>query len=385
MFPVLIVGLGLVAVRRLGWRELNLVRGVALFAVLAVPWHVLVAWRSPMLFNFYVVDNHLLRFLDARRYVEDDVPSSTLAFLIASFLWAFPWSVFALARCEPDRSARASSRPVIVIWLAVIVGLFALSLFKHEYYALPAFPALAVLVGAAWTSGRDIGRWLVIGLLGCSVVGLWALRMGAGLTPAQALSGLAELNAYYRILRGQGAAFPFASARPFGELLQGLGIVLVLGWALATLLWFRAQRRGAFIAVVGVACLITILIFRLLDVVEPMHSVKETARAITAEAGPADVLVVEGTLEYSPALPFYTGRRFAMVNGALNYFSIAASLPEARGLFMNTGDLLRLWEGPQRVFLVVRRPRGQSVVSALPAARVHEIGRFGSRWLYSNR
>jgi len=385
VFPVLIVALGLLAVRRLGWRELNLARGAALFAVLAVPWHALVAWRSPVLFNFYVVDNHLLRFLDARRYVEDDVPNSTLAFLVASFIWAFPWSVFTLARGEPDRSPRARWRPVIVIWLAVIVGLFALSRFKHEYYALPAFPALAVLVAAAWTSGRDIGRWLVIGLLGCSVVGLWAVWIGAVLTPAQALNGLAELNAYYRILRDQGAAFPFASARPFGELLQGLGIVLVAGWALATLLWFRAWRRGAFIALVGMAGLITMLIFRLLDVVEPIHSVKETARAITAEASPADVLVVEGTLEYSPALPFYTGRRFAMVNGALNYFSVAASLPEARGLFMSTGDLLRLWEGPRRVFLVVRRPRGQSVVAALPAARVHEIGPFGSRWLYSNR
>jgi hypothetical protein len=385
VFPVLIVALGLLAVRRLGWRELNLARGAALFAVLAVPWHALVAWRSPVLFNFYVVDNHLLRFLDARRYVEDDVPNSTLAFLVASFIWAFPWSVFTLARGELDRSPRARWRPVIVIWLAVIVGLFALSRFRHEYYALPAFPALAVLVAAAWTSGRDIGRWLLIGLLGCSVVGLWAVWIGAVLTPAQALNGLAELNAYYRILRDQDAAFPFASARPFGELLQGLGVVLVASWALATLLWFRAWRRGAFIALVGMAGLITMLIFRLLDVVEPIHSVKETARAITAEASPADVLVVEGTLEYSPALPFYTGRRFAMVNGALNYFSVAASLPEACGLFMSTGDLLRLWEGPRRVFLVVRRPRGQSVVAALPAARVHEIGRFGSRWLYSNR
>jgi hypothetical protein len=134
-----------------------------------------------------------------------------------------------------------------------------------------------------------------------------------------------------------------------------------------------------------VAGVITVLIFRLLDVVEPQHSVKEIARAITAQAGPADVLVVEGTLEYSPALPFYTGRRFAMVNGAVDYFSVVASLPEARGVFMGTGDLIRLWEGPQRVFLVVRRPRGQSVVAALPAAQVHELGRFGSRWLYANR
>ncbi len=385
VFPALIVGLGLVVVRRLGWRELNLVRGGALVAAIAVPWHALVAWRSPTLFSVYVIDNHLLRFLNARRYVEDDVPSSTLAFLVASFLWAFPWSVFVLARREPDRSAQARWRAVVVIWLGVIVGLFALSRFKHEYYALPAFPALAVLVGAAWSSGRDVGRWLAIGLVGCGAVGLWALWMGAGLTPAQTLSGLAELNAYYRILRNQGAPLPFASARPFGELLQWLGLVLLVGWGLATLCWFRTRRRAAFVALVGVGGVITVLIFRLLDVVEPIHSVKETAQAITARAGPDDLFVVEGTLEYSPALPFYTGRRFAMVNGALNYLQIAASQPEAHGLFLNTSDLLRLWEGPQRVFLVVRRPRAQSVVAALPPAHVHEIGRYGSRWLYSNR
>jgi len=393
VFPVLILGLGLLAVGRfgahpamsLGWRELNLARGLVVFAAIAVPWHALVAWRSPMLFNFYVVDNHLLRFLNARRYVEDDVPSSTLAFLVASFLWAFPWSVFALARQEPDSSRYARWRPVIVVWLVVIVGLFAASRFKHEYYALPAFPALAVLVGAAWASGRDVGRWLVIGLIGCAVVGVWALWTGAWLTPGQTLTGLAELNAYYRILRDQGAAFPFSSARPFGELLQRLGIVLIAGWSLATFFWFRAWRRGAFVALVGVAWLITTLIFRLLDVVAPIHSVKDTAQALVAQAGPADVLVVEGTLEYSPALPFYTGRHFSMVNGALNYFSIAASLPEADGLFLSTAEFIRLWEGPRRVFLVVRRPRGQSVIAALPAARVHELGRYGSRWLYSNR
>jgi hypothetical protein len=369
----------------LGWRELNLARGLVVFAAIAVPWHALVAWRSPMLFNFYVVDNHLLRFLNARRYVEDDVQSSTLAFLVASFLWAFPWSVFALARQEPDSSRYARWRPVIVVWLVVIVGLFAASRFKHEYYALPAFPALAVLVGAAWASGRDVGRWLVIGLIGCAVVGVWALWTGAWLTPGQTLTGLAELNAYYRILRDQGAAFPFSSARPFGELLQRLGIVLIAGWSLATFFWFRAWRRGALVALVGVAWLITTLIFRLLDVVAPIHSVKDTAQALVAQAGPADVLVVEGTLEYSPALPFYTGRHFSMVNGALNYFSIAASLPEADGLFLSTAEFIRLWEGPRRVFLVVRRPRGQSVIAALPAARVHELGRYGSRWLYSNR
>src|SRR5207247_10807892 len=171
-----------------------------------------------------------LGFLDARRDVEDDVPSSTAAFLIATFLWAFPWGVFALARAEANPSPRARWRPVLVIWLVAVVGLFALSRFKHEYYALPAFPALAVLVGAAWASGRDIRRWLWVGMVGCGAGGLWALFMGAGLTPAQAMRGLPQLNAYYRILHEQGVLFPFASPRPFGVLLPWLGLTLLLGW-----------------------------------------------------------------------------------------------------------------------------------------------------------
>jgi 4-amino-4-deoxy-L-arabinose transferase-like glycosyltransferase len=383
LFPVLIVALAMGVVRRRSWRDLNLARGAALVALVAVPWHALVAWRSPTLFGVYVLDAHLLRFLNARRYVEADVPISTLAFLAASFVWAFPWSVFTLARAAPDPAGRAPWRPLIVLWLLVVVGLFALSRFKHEYYALPAFPALAVLVGGAWASGRDIGRWLGVGLLGCSAVSLGVLWAGARLTPGQVLNGLAELNAYYRILRDQQIPLPF-EPRPFGVLLRGLGLVLLLGWGLATICWARGWRRGAFGTLVGVSGMITLLIFSLLDVVEPHHSVKEVAQTINSKAAPADVLVLEGSLAYSGALPFYTGRRVLLVNGAVDYFSISARLPEARGVFIDTENLVQLWGGPGRVFLVASSP-GQSVAAALPAASVYELGSYGARRLYSNR
>jgi 4-amino-4-deoxy-L-arabinose transferase-like glycosyltransferase len=384
LLPLPIVTLAMIAVRRLSWRELNLAPGAALVAVVAVPWHALVAWRSPTLFGVYLLDAHLLRFFDARRYVEADVPISTLAFFAASFVWTFPWSVFTLARGAPDPDGPARWRPLVVLWLIVVVALFALSRFKHEYYALPAFPALAVLVAGAWASGRDIGRWLGVGLLGCSAVGLWALWAGAGLTRGQVLDGLAELNAYYRILRDQRVPLPFEPA-PFGLLLRSLGLVLVLGWGLASICWARGWRRGAFGALVGVSGTITLLIFSLLDVVEPHHSVKEVAQAINSTAEPADVLVLEGSLSYSGALPFYTGRRALLVNGAVDYYSISAKLPEARGVFLESGDLIRLWQGPRRVLLVTPRPPGQGIVAELPAERVRELGRYGGRRLYANR
>jgi 4-amino-4-deoxy-L-arabinose transferase-like glycosyltransferase len=384
LFPLVIVGLALVVVRRLSWRDLNLVRGVALVMLIAGPWHALVAWRAPVLSGVYVLDAHLLRFVNARRYVEADVPISTLGFLAASFVWAFPWGVFTLARAEPGWTPPARWRPVIALWLVVVVGVFALSRFKHEYYALPAFPALAVLVGAGWAGGRDIGRWLALGLIGCVAVGLGALWIGAGPTAGQVLNGLAELNAYYRILRDQRVPLPFEPGR-FGVLMQVLGWVLLVGWGLAAACWARGWRWAAFTSLIGVAGAITLLIFRLLAIVEPHHSVKEVAQVINAQALPDDLVVLEGSLSYGGALPFYTRRRLLLVNGAVDYYAITARLPEARGVFIDSGELQKLWEGPRRVFLVAHRPFDASLIAALAPARVRDLGAHGGSHLYSNR
>jgi hypothetical protein len=58
-------------------------------------------------------------------------------------------------------------------------------------------------------------------------------------------------------------------------------------------------------------------------------------------------------------------------------------LPAARGYFLEAEGLGALWREPRRVFLVTRHPPLRSVVRTLPS--VLQIGRFGSRWLYSNQ
>jgi 4-amino-4-deoxy-L-arabinose transferase-like glycosyltransferase len=386
LFPVAIVAVTWLWVRQPVRGSLNLGRGVALFAAIALPWHLVVGWREPGLMWFYIVDNQILRFLHLREFLEDDVPVSALGLLLVSFVWFFPWSVFALARPAADgRGGVAAWRPLLVVWALVVIAFFMASRSKLEYYALPAFPALAVRVGAAWSGGRGVGRWFVAGITGCALVGLAVWWLGAHLTPAQALAGLAELNVYYRILRDQGLGFPFTSAAPFGTLLQALGVTLVVGWVIAGACWWTRRRGAAFAALASVGVVIAVLIVRLLHVVEPHHSAEAVSEAILARAGAADVVAHEGSLEYSAALPFYTGRRIVVVNGARGDLDISSRRPEARGWFVDGAGLAARWRGDERVFLVTQRPRPQSVVAALPADGVHELGRFGSRWLYSNR
>ena len=382
VFPVLIVGLVVAWERRLRPAEWNLGRGMAVFAAIALPWHVLVLWREPALAWFYVVDNQILRFLNARAFLEDDVPVGTVAYLVLTFIWFFPWSPLVLAR---PGAARVRGALVAPLWAVTVIVFFALSRSKLEYYALPALPALALLVGAAWASGRDVGRWLTMGAIGAALVGAAAVWVGMHLRPEQALAGLAELNVYYRILRDHGTPFPFASPAPFGHLLAILGLVLCVAPAAAALAWRWGRQLTAFGTLAATGVVIAGLIVRLLYLVEDHHSVKAVAAAITAEAGATDVVAHEGSLEYSAALPFYTARRIVVVDGARGDLDIASRRPEAAGLFPDAQAFVQRWREPARVLLVSQQPPERSVVGLLPASEVRLLGRFGSRWLYANR
>jgi len=392
VFPVLIVGISMVWVGRPALRHLNLGWGAAVFGGVTLPWHLFVAWRDPSLLWFYVVDNQLLRFLNIRGVVEDDVPISTIGFLLVSFLWFFPWGVFLLARPASDPSPTARWRAVIVIWALVVFVFFSLARSKLEYYSLPAFPAMAILVGGAWAGGRDIGRWLWVGLVGCSAVGIWMVWQGAVLTSGQALAGLAEMNVYYRILHEQGLPFPFPSPRPFGLLLQGLGLVLLIGWGFAVFCWMRRWPRASFGTLLATAGVIAILILQLFREIEPHHSAKAVSYAVKANASSADLIVHEGSLEYSAAIPFYTGRRVVVVNGKqgelgerVAVWLAGARGREAEGWYIGTRELAQLWQSPKRIFFVTQRPWTRSILATLPSTHVNKIGRYGSRWLYSNR
>lgn len=154
---------------------------------------------------------------------------------------------------------------------------------------------------------------------------------------------------------------------------------------MAALAWWRGRRHLAFGVVTATAVAIAGLIVQLLYVIEPHHSAAAVSSAITAAAAPADVIAHEGSLEYSAALPFYTGRRVLVVNGERGDLETASRRPEGRGWFVDTAAFAQRWQEGPRMFLVTQRPRGQSIVTALPPASVHVLGQYGSRWLYSNR
>lgn len=431
VFPLLIVGLFFLAGKLGGWEAGKLgsqsepssllasepssfpafkpvfsLPGFLLFLALVVPWHLLAASRNPGFFEFYVIDNQFLRFLNQRSFLEDDVPVTTLRFLILTLVWFFPWSLFLLPGLRQGfpaprgTGAAGRLRWIVGLWALVVLGFFSFSSSKLEHYFLPASPPLSLMVGATWAEAaakspvekRAGSTSLVAGLegslwsaaLGCLLVGLAAVYLSGLLTADMIFSGLAELNVYYRVLRSQGAAFPFAEVEPFARLVETLGWMVALGLPLALLLFSLRRPLISFALVLVVAAGVAGLVMRLLWVIEPHHSAKAVATALRGRSGASDLIVHEGPLEYSGSLPFYTRRRIAVLAGRRGDLDFGSSFPESRHLFFERAEFRDLWEGWRRVFLVTRFDREKSVVGSLPEGSVFLLGRYGSRSLFSN-
>ncbi len=416
VFPLLIVGLfsllifmnnrwrysfggSLLATIRLLFMSRCALCGAFIFLALSLPWHIVAALRNPGFFQFYIVDNQFLRFLNSRAFIEDDVPVTTVAFLVLGFVWFFPWSLFIPAALSRGLFERRLEQPhvkhlrlLVWIWALAVIGFFSLSASKLEHYFLPVIPPLSLITGGLWIQGfasprfvPSLERWLGVGALGCSLFGVGLLLFSDLLTPQALLAGLAELNVYYRILQEQGATLPFASVSPFVQLLKGLGIVLVVGFPLSFIFFRLRFPKASFISILLLGGAVALLVFRLDLVVESHHSSQAVARALMARSGPNDLIVHEGSLEYSGGLPFYTGRQIYLLNGRRGSLDFGSRYDDAKYLFLDNAKFFRAWEGDQRVFLVTRSEVQESVLKNLPSKTVFPVGRYGSRLLYTNR
>src|SRR6185369_4319945 len=126
-------------------------------------------------FWFYFINEHVLRFLNLR-YPRDYNTVPRLYFWAFHLLWLFPFSAYlpAAARGEfrpVDRASRA--RLLALCWTGFVLIFFTFST-TQEYYSMPCYPALALLLGSAMAA-KGSERLLRIGTRAAAVVASAAL------------------------------------------------------------------------------------------------------------------------------------------------------------------------------------------------------------------
>jgi 4-amino-4-deoxy-L-arabinose transferase-like glycosyltransferase len=267
------------------WGRLVQPWGWALLAVITLPWFVYVQWRYPEFGRFFILEQHLGRFLTPAIHPE---PLSyylpVLLGLLLPWTWLLPWALGAGGRWR-DRDFQ-----FLAIWAGVIVVFFSLSRGKLAPYILPALLPLALLVGQGLAQLTGSGRLqfnrrvlkisLVIwGITGLALVAL-SLRPPAPLVQALAR---ADLSATY---------------------LLALSLIWTLT-PLAALVW-----RHLGVLLLG-ALLLSALVPLGIDQVSPGRSFKAMGLALKARWQPGAALV--GVQLYSQGLSFYSGQIFHLL------------------------------------------------------------------------
>jgi 4-amino-4-deoxy-L-arabinose transferase-like glycosyltransferase len=321
-------------IMRIRWLEC-----IAIYLALTVPWFVIAARRNPGFIEFFLLHEHVQRFVSGTEH-----SWGPWFFLPISIAGTWPFCYFAPSgalRASRDRGEPATHRSAVrflLIWFGVVFVFFSIPESKLAEYLLPGLPPLAILGALGLQRLHTMEPLRVRRLLG------WFAAINATL----AFAGLASVP----ILRRHGLLPTLES--PFHVFVgDALPLSLVLGVA-GSIWWLRdLAQRVVPVAVAGIGLLIIGVLAKFRIDATPMFSYRTLARVITPQLEHGCVLA--SYHHFIQALPFYTGVQEKLVGyrGELAPFS---NSPDATATFILTDTALRdLWSAPACMVLVVNR------------------------------
>lgn len=362
LLPVGVVSLWLLCTRQ--WsllRTLHLPSSTVLFLLLALPWHIIVQYRNPEFFDFYVITQQISRYftLSAHRY------QPVWFFLPVIFIGFFPWTGFilqAMIHATGNAFARIKTDKIsafLVLWVIIITVFFSLSHSKLIPYIIPIFPPLSILV-AIYLTNQQQKRGISVGFA-VSIVMSFLLAVA-----------LLTIPQFYPV--------PDSSA-----VIRGMSLVatiFVAGSSIAAWCYRQNSRR---IAVITLACAGYCGAIAALPTVPAIdtHSIKNLAQTLHKQLLPDDRVV--SYRHYYQDLPFYLQQRVIIVDWDNELSFGAAHQADATDWLLSRDQFLALWKSSQRVYMVARDKHIVDLRNEHPELTLNIIDHSFGNVLVSNR
>jgi 4-amino-4-deoxy-L-arabinose transferase-like glycosyltransferase len=346
------------------WKRIRPFSGILVILLISVPWHVLATLRNPPYFDltmrsapgeyhgflwFFFINEQLLRFLNLR-YPRDYNTVPRVYFWLLHFVWLFPWSVYlpAAAKLSYKPTDRTGRTRLLSLCLTAFVLIFFTFSTTQEYYSMPCYPALALLIGSAMAEGgpgitRATRVLTVIFLLAALACGsLWFLVRDVP-APGDISSALSQNPDAYTLSLGH---IEDLTLKSFAYLRAPLLLAAFafLAGAIGTL------RKHAFMAAAVSAVIFFQAARMALVVFDPFMSSRALAEAINR--GPQGKLIVDHHYYTFSSIFFYTNRTALLVNGRINNLVYGSYAPAAPDIFVDDAQWRALWLTPERYYLV---------------------------------
>jgi 4-amino-4-deoxy-L-arabinose transferase-like glycosyltransferase len=325
---------------------------VAMLALVAGPWYVAVHLKTGGAFTeeFFFKHN-----LERATSAMEGHRGPVVYYVLAMFVGMFPWSILALpVAVEVRHWLRAGDRwrlgiTFALCWAALWIAAFSLVSTKLPSYILPAYPALALLIGAfvdRYLAGAAIAarRWLpwAIGSLGL---------VGAGLAVALPV-------AMHKLMPGD-------------EVLGWLGAIPIAAAAAAWWSHRTARPLGTAVSLAAGSLAFCLALFGVAQVRIDRHQVSEDLLAAIgaldepsgdrpAISGPQEVRAAPPSLaafrDLEPSFVFYADRMIPTFEDAASADAFLRG-DGARYLVLNGESLAELEPLPQGIAVVARRAK----------------------------
>ena len=381
------------------WRRLRPFSGLLIILLIAAPWHILATLRNPPYFAFtlhsgpgqyhgflwfFFINEQLLRFLNLR-YPRDYNTVPRLYFWLFHFIWLFPWSVYfpAIAKLSFKPVDRAGRTRLLALCMVGFVLVFFTFSTTQEYYSMPCYPALALLLGSAMAAG---GAWIKRGTLALSVVaglaGLATLTLFI-LTrnmpaPGDISQALSQHPGAYKLSLGHMEDLTLAS---FAYLRPPLLLAAAAFCIGAVAIWKLAGHR-AFLA----AALMMVLFFHAarlaMAVFDPFMSSKPLAEVI--QKSPPGTLIIDRHYYFFSSIFFYTNRTALLRNGRFFNLEYGAYAPGAPDVFIDDAQFKDLWLKDQRSYIVARQNVVPQLESLVGAENLNLVSASGGKVVLTN-
>jgi 4-amino-4-deoxy-L-arabinose transferase-like glycosyltransferase len=403
LFPIAGGGVYLVVTRQLfsarTWKRLRPFSGMGIILLIAAPWHILATLQNPPYFDFtlrslpgqyhgflwfYFMNEQVLRFLNLR-YPRDYNTVPRLYFWLFHLIWLFPWSVYfpALARLSYKPADRAGrTRLLALCWAGFVLVFFTFST-TQEYYSMPCYPALALLLGCAMAME---GKWIQRGTRVLTVITACAALAAITIlvavrhlpTPSDISVALSTHPGAYKLSLGH---IEDLTLQSFAYLRLPLGLAALsfcIG-AIGTLL-LRGQR--VFLA----AALMMVLFFqaaRLAMVAfDPFLSSRHLAEALLR--APDGALIVDRHYYTFSSVFFYTNRTALLLNGRRMNLEYGGYAPGAPDVFIDDAKFRDLWLRPERFYIVATGAAVPRLEGLVGVAQLNQVAASGGKVLLTN-
>jgi 4-amino-4-deoxy-L-arabinose transferase-like glycosyltransferase len=381
------------------WQRLHPISGSLIVLLIAAPWHVLATLRNPPYFSwtlrsgpglyhgflwFYFVNEQLLRFLNLR-YPRDYSTVPRLYFWLLHLLWFFPWCVYlpAVAKLSFKPVDRAGqTRLLALCWTAFVLIFFTFST-TQEYYSMPCYPAVALLLSSAMAAD---GKWILRGTrtLGgiAAVAALSAIAIAIAVrnvpTPGDISSALSPHPSAYKLSLGHMLDLTVDSFAYLRFPLFLAAVAFLIG-ALANL---RLSGSRVFL-MTGLMMVLFFHAARLaLIVFDPYLSSRTLAVALLTQ--PPGKLIIERHFYPFSSVPFYTGLDPLLLNGNCLNLEYGAAAPDAPAVFLNDSEFTNLWTSPDRYYFVADRKEAERIEALVGKEHSDTVFSSGGKLLLRN-